>query len=65
MSRFNENINEFKKQLKRGNIQEAYCGLMEYIMSLRTFFSKKYPEFLFPSNIYFGYMDMTCFSFSI
>jgi len=62
MNSFHENINEFKKQLEKGNIQKAYSGLMEYIMSLRTFFNKKYPEFQVPSNIYFGYMDMTYFS---
>ena len=62
MSKLHENINDFKKQLEKSSIQKAYSGLMEYIMSLRTFFSKKYPEFQVPSNIYFGYMDMTYFS---
>ena len=53
-------INEYRKQLEKGVIQEAYRGLMEYVMDLRTHFSKKYPDFA-PGNIYQGYMDMTYF----
>lgn len=52
---------EYRKQLKKGAIIEAYRGLMDYIMSLRTHFKNKYPEYL-TSGIYFGYMDMTYFS---
>jgi hypothetical protein len=55
-----EYIKEYKKQLSKGVIQKAYQGLMEYIMNLRTYFSKKYPDFV-PGNIYHGYMDMTYF----
>jgi len=62
MKSFNRCMDTYKEQLKEGSIQVAYRGLMEYIMSLRSFFSKKYPEFIVPSNIYFGYMDMTYFS---
>ena len=36
---------------------------MEYIMDLRTHFKNKYPDYFVSSNIYFGYMDMTYFSF--
>ena len=36
---------------------------MEYIMSLRTYLHNKYPDYNVSSNIYFGYMDMTYFSF--
>ncbi len=35
---------------------------MEYILSLKTQFKNRHPEFAVPSNIYFGYMDMTYFS---
>jgi hypothetical protein len=55
-------MDTYKEQLKEGSIQVAYKGLIEYIMSLRTYFCKKYPGFIVPSNIYFGYMDMTYFS---
>jgi hypothetical protein len=60
MGSLHENISEYKKQLEKGVIQRAYQGLMEYIMDLRTQFSKKFPE-LAPGNIYHGYMDMTYF----
>jgi hypothetical protein len=61
MSPLNHYILEYKKQLAKGDIREAYRGLMEYIAQLRTHFKNKYPEFAVPSNIYFGCMDMTYF----
>ena len=63
MESFNEYINEYKKQLKQGAIQKAYQGLMEYIMSLRTHFNSKYPNYFVSGSVYQGYMDMTYFSF--
>ena len=63
MKTFHEYMNEYKKQLKKGCIQEAYKGLMEYIMELRTQFKKKYPDYFVSGSIYYGYMDMTYFSF--
>jgi hypothetical protein len=38
METFQENIKEYRKQLKKGAIKEAYKGLMGYIMDLRTYF---------------------------
>jgi len=64
MESFNEYMNEYKKQIKKGIINEAYKGLMEYIMDLRVYFKKKYPDYFVSGNIYYGYMDMTYFSFS-
>lgn len=63
MKSFNECIEEYKKQMKKGCIPVAYKGLMEYIMSLRTHFKNKYPDYFVSGNIYYGYMDMTYFSF--
>jgi hypothetical protein len=60
---FHEYVNEYKKQLEKGAIQKAYKGLMEYIMDLRTYFKNKYPDYFVSSSIYYGYMDMTYFSF--
>lgn len=62
MTSFPESINEYKKQLKKGAIQQAYKGLMEYIMGLRTYFQKKYPDHFVSGSIYYGYMDMTYFA---
>ena len=63
MGSFHEYMAEYKKQLEKGAIKEAYKGLMEYIMDLRTYFQKKYPDYFVSGSIYYGYMDMTYFSF--
>jgi hypothetical protein len=55
-------MNEFRKQLQKGAIQEAYRELMEFIMDLKTHFKNKYPDYFVSGSIYFGYMDMTYFS---
>ena len=62
MKSFQECINEYRRQLEKGAIQEAYRGLMEYIMGLRTHFMKTYPDYIVSGSIYYGYMDMTYFS---
>ena len=63
MESLSEYINEYRKQLEKGVIQKAYKGLMEYIMDLRTHFKNKYPDYIVSGSIYYGYMDMTYFSF--
>ena len=40
MKPFHEYMNEYRKQMEKGDIKEAYRGLMEYIMELRTYFNK-------------------------
>lgn len=63
MQSFQDNINEYRTQLEKGAIQKAYKGLMEYIMELRTHFKNNYPDYFVSGAIYYGYMDMTYFSF--
>jgi hypothetical protein len=63
METFHESIQEYKKQLEKGAIQKAYKGLMEYVMQLRAYLKNKYPDYFVSGSIYFGYMDMTYFSF--
>jgi len=63
MKSLNEYMNEYRKQMEKGDIQEAYKGLMAYIMDLRTHFKNKYPDYFVSGSIYYGYMDMTYFSF--
>jgi len=63
MGSFNEFMDEYRKQIGKGMINKAYKGLMDYIMNLRTHFEKKYPDHYVSGSIYFGYMDMTYFSF--
>jgi hypothetical protein len=62
MKSFHEYMSEYKIQMKKGDIVEAYKGLMEYIMNLRTYFQKKYLDYNVSGSIYYGYMDMTYFS---
>lgn len=62
MGSFPESMNEYKKQLNRGYIQEAYQGLMVFFRGLRANFMKIYPEYPVSGSIYYGYMDMTYFS---
>lgn len=62
MGSFAESMNEYKKQLTIGAIQEAYQGLMEYFRNLRAHFQNNYPEYSVSGSVYYGYMDMTYFS---
>lgn len=64
MESLTEYMNEYKKQMEKGYIQKAYQGLMSYVMALRGYFQNKYPDYFLSGNIYYGYMDMTYFSFS-
>jgi len=63
MDPFSEQILEYQKQIKKGVIQQAYRGLMSYLSSLRTCLAQNHPNY-YVSNMYFGYMDMTYFSFT-
>jgi hypothetical protein len=63
MTSFHEYMDEYRKQMRKGDIKEAYKGLMDYIMDLRTYFQNKYPDYFVSGSIYYGYMDMTYFSF--
>jgi hypothetical protein len=63
MKSFHEYMDEYRKQMQKGDIKEAYKGVMEYIMNLRTHFQNKYPDYFVSGSIYYGYMDMTYFSF--
>lgn len=60
---FHEAMNEYKKQIKKGDIIVAYQGLIQYFKDLRSHFSNKYPDFLVSGNIYSGHMDLTYFHF--
>jgi hypothetical protein len=56
-------MTEYRKQIEKGAIKVAYRGLMDYFMGLRTHLKNKYPNYYVSGSIYFGYMDMTYFSF--
>lgn len=54
----------YKKQLETGEIQIAYVGLVKFVMSLKTQFSKDLGDLFSFSGIFQGYMDYTYFYFS-
>ena len=62
MKSFQESMDEYKKQLKKGDIIKAHQGLMAYFGELRAYFKNTYLDYSVSSNIYYGYMDMTYFS---
>jgi hypothetical protein len=55
-------MQEYKQQLAHGAIQQAYRGLMDYMLALKTHFKNKYPEYFVSGGLYYGFMDMTYFS---
>ncbi|UQZ88249.1 hypothetical protein C4J81_03090 [Deltaproteobacteria bacterium Smac51] len=55
-------VNEYRRQLEAGIIQQAYRGVMNYIMDLRNYFANKYYGDIVVGNIHHGYMDFTYFS---
>ncbi len=64
MEQLGRYLAEYKKQMEKGDIAKAYQGIMGYVMDLRAYLSGQYPDFSVPANIYFGYLDMTYFSFT-
>jgi hypothetical protein len=63
MGSLHGSMQEYRKQLAKGDIQKAYKGLMEYMLGLRTHFKNKYPDHFVSGSLYYGTMDMTYFSF--
>jgi hypothetical protein len=64
MTSFAEAMNVYREQLAKGAIQIAYKGLMDYFLELRTCLKNKYPDYFVSGSLYYGYMDMTYFSFT-
>ena len=64
MESFHEYMNEYRRQMEKGDIQKAYRGLMVYIMNLRTKLKNRHPDYSVSGSIYYGYMDMSYFSFT-
>ena len=60
----NESINEYKKQMKKGDIPRTYKFIMDFMSSLRIDFQKDEHDYKV-SGLYQGYMDMTYFAVSL
>jgi hypothetical protein len=54
-------MEELRRQLRKGTIQKAYRNLLDYIMNLRAHFGHEYPNYDVSGSVYHGYMDMTYF----
>ena len=63
MESLNALIEEYTAQLRKGQIQKAYKGIMTFMSGLKTYMENRYPEYS-ASALYFGYMDMTYFAFT-
>ncbi len=62
MGSFAQAMEEYQRQLEKGEIQRAYQGLMKYVRDLKTHFGHTYPDYAGSGSIYYGYMDMTYFA---
>jgi hypothetical protein len=62
MASFQDNINEYRNQLKKASVKVAYQGLMKYIDDLRLHLKNRCPDF-FLSDVHYGQMDYTYFYF--
>ena len=63
MKSLNQLISNYTDLLKRGELQAAYKGILEFFGKLRGDLIKKYPQYDV-SSIYQGYMDMSYFALS-
>ena len=63
MQSLNDFVKEYTKQLKKGQIQKAYKGIMKFMSGLKNNMGSNHPEYA-ASALYFGYMDMTYFAFT-
>jgi hypothetical protein len=61
MPSIQEDMNEFRSQLRTGSIQKAYKTLLGTMLDLRIHFQNRYPGYSI-SGLYQGYLDMTYFA---
>jgi hypothetical protein len=63
METFHDVMMEYKRQMQLGVIPKAYLGLMDYMSKLKNYLKSEHPDYSVSGSMYFGYMDMTYFSF--
>lgn len=61
MDKLAKAMDEYQKQLQKGEIQKAYRGILNFLNELKTHLGNKHPEY-FVSALYQGYMDMSYFA---
>lgn len=63
MQTLNDAIREYTAQLQKGQIQEAYKGIMTFMSGLKTYLQSRHKQYA-TTGLYFGYMNMTYFAFT-
>ncbi len=63
MDSINDHIREYSIQLRKGQIQKAYRGIMDFMAELKGRLERRHPDYA-AGALYYGYMDMTYFSFT-
>ncbi len=58
---FPEAMAAYRRQMARGAVPQAYRGLMDYLLALRTRFASGHPDYAV-SALYQGYLDMSYFA---
>ena len=58
-----DDIREYTNQLRSGQIQRAYRGVLGFMSDLRAHLERQHPEYAV-SALYPGYLDMTYFGFT-
>jgi Family of unknown function (DUF7000) len=64
MKSLQKQMNEYKKQLEKGDIQEAYRGLIKFMKNLRMFIKNRYPDYVVSGSVQNGNMDYSYFHFT-
>lgn len=60
----NSYVSVYKEQLQKGDVQAAYAGLVKYLQTLSTIFSKDLSDQYSVGNVFQGYMDYSYFYLS-
>jgi hypothetical protein len=55
---------EYRKQMQKGIVVEAYQGILNYLNELRIYFTNKYPDHFVSSSLYQGAMNLSFFAFN-
>jgi hypothetical protein len=63
MDSLNGYVREYTAQLRKGQIQKAYKGIMTFLSDLKVYLESAGPDYA-SSALYFGYMDMSYFAFT-
>ena len=61
MNSLNQCVREYTAQLKKGEIQLAYKGILTFMTEFRSLLENAYPSYSY-SALYPGYLDMTYFA---